>query len=405
VSKKHFLVIFLFVAFLFSLVPQTNALSSEKIKLGVWVTVFAPQKILYSQENADRMIEICRKSGINQIYLQIYRANKAYYDSNIADRKPFETMKASAGCDMVQYIIEQAKKNDIEVHAWINLLSLAQNENAKILKKYGKSILTLDQNGNPSSITGKAPDDFIREGQIFLEPGDWRVKEYLLDITEEITRKYPALAGLHLDYIRYPVAVPFAPGSRFNNPAISYGYSNVNIKKCIKLTGLDIKKATPSRETYQKWDDWRRSQVTGLVQAISINTRDLAPSIQISCAVCPSVERAYMITLQDWPKWISENLVDYVVTMNYSDDTRLMTLNARSGLLPELKDKVYIGIGAYLLKKKPEVIEDQLNILYGLKPGGIVIFSYDEVADISGLRSFLASTTTSRDRQLSSNDS
>ena len=234
-GKKHFLVIFLFITLLFGLIPQTNAFSSEKIKLGVWVTVFAPQKILYSQENADRMIEICRKSGINQIYLQIYRANKAYYDSNIADRKPFETMKASAGCDMVQYIIEQAKKNDIEVHAWINLLSLARNENAGILKKYGKSILTLDQNGNPSSITGKAPDDFIREGQIFLEPGDWRVKEYLLDITEEITRKYPALSGLHLDYIRYPVAVPFAPGSRFNNPAISYGYSDVNIKNASNL--------------------------------------------------------------------------------------------------------------------------------------------------------------------------
>ena len=127
--------------------------------------------------------------------------------------------------------------------------------------------------------------------------------------------------------------------------------------------------------------------------------------MQISCAVCPSVERAYMITLQDWPKWISENLVDYVVTMNYSDDTRLMTLNARSGLFPELKDKVYIGVGAYLLKKQPEVIEDQLTILYDLKPGGIVIFSYDEVADIEELRSFLASTATSRDRQLSSNDS
>ena len=369
------------------------------------MTVFAPEKPLYSKENADRMIEICRKSGIDHIYLQIYRANKAYYDSDIADRKPFEKMKLSAGLDPVQYIIDQSKKNGIEVHAWVNLLSLATNENAEILKRYGESILTLDQHGKLSFIPKDPSDNFIREGQLFLEPGDWRVKKYLVDITEEITSKYPGFTGLHLDYIRYPVAVPFAPGSRFDDYAISYGYSDVNIKKCIKLTGLDIKNADPTRENYQKWDNWRRSQVTGLVQAISENIRALQPGMKISCAVSPFVSRAYLVAFQDWTKSLSDGLVDYVVTMNYTDDARLMELNTRSGLFPDLRNNVYIGIGAYLLKKDPQAIKEQLNMLYDLDPGGIVIFSYDEIADSTELQDFLKNNATHRDRRLSSSDS
>jgi len=368
------------------------------------VTVFAPEKILYSKENTDHMIEICRKTGIDHIYLQIYRANKAYYDSDIADRKPFLEMKAAAGCDPVQYIIDRAKKNSIEVHAWVNLLSLAKNENAGILKKYGKGILTLDQHGDPSFVSNP-PDNFIREDQIFLEPGDWRVREYLVAITEEIASKYPGLAGLHLDYIRYPVAVPYAPGSRFNDPAISYGYSDVNIKKCIKFTGLNIKSANLSRENYQKWDDWRRDQVTGLLQVISENIRRLTPSMKISCAVAPSVPRAYLVSFQDWTKWLSRGLADHIVTMNYTDDTRLMTLNAHSASRPELKDNVYIGVGAYLLKESPDMIEEQLRVLYDLAPGGIVIFSYDEIAESKKLQDFMEKSTKSRSRQLSSTGS
>ena len=43
------------------------------------------------------------------------------------------------------------------------------------------------------------------------------------------------------------------------------------------------------------------------------------------------------------------------------------------------RDKVQIGMGAYLLRNKPDAFKEQLDSLYTLSPSGIVIFSYDDL--------------------------
>ena len=154
-------------------------------RLGVWITVFSPEEVLYSKDNIDRLIKTCSEIGINDIYLQVYRSDKAYYDSSITDRTSFEKMLAKAGEDPITYLLDQASGNNIKIHAWVNLLSLAQNKDATVLKKLGESALTKDQHGNPSMNMDKEKSQkslFILEDQLFLEPGDWRVRKYLSEI-------------------------------------------------------------------------------------------------------------------------------------------------------------------------------------------------------------------------------
>ena len=57
-----------------------------------------------------------------------------------------------------------------------------------ILKKYGSSILTLDQYLRGSKIDSNMEIDkyYLREDQIFLEPGDPKIEEYILTIINEI---------------------------------------------------------------------------------------------------------------------------------------------------------------------------------------------------------------------------
>ena len=68
--------------------------------------------------------------------------------------------------------------------------------------------------------------------------------------------------------------------------------------------------------------------------------------------------------------------------MDYTEDTHLMKLNAQSVLFPQFEGRIYIGIGAFLLKDKPEIIEEQIGYLREIAPGWIVIFSYDDVKDL-----------------------
>lgn len=373
-----------------STISKSFALTSKmktqnNFSKGVWVTVFSEKRAMYSREGVLSLIESCKKTGINEIYLQLYRAGQAYYDSQISDRTKYEEIvKEAGGIDTIDLLLREARKNDIKVFAWVNILSLAQNTKAPILTKYGNGVLTKDQYLRTSIKTEGANESdkyYLRDDQLFLEPGDPRVAEYLVSIANEIVDRYPLINGIHLDYVRYPHPVPFVPGSRFNKYGLTYGYGELNIKRFKEATKLDPLSAKDNDDISYKWDDWKREQVTNLVKKISKHTKGKSKDLLVSCAVMPSAERAYTIGFQDWPLWLDKEIVDYVVLMNYTRDDRLAEATVKSALAHNGKGKIFVGIGAFLLKNDPEIFLRQYAIIASLNPDGIVLFSYDEVPD------------------------
>lgn len=364
-------------------------------RLGVWVTVFTKENVTASEENIDKLVSVCKDTGINDIYLQVYRADKAYYDSRITDRTPYENMLKKCGTDPIDLLIKKAEKNDIKVHAWLNCLSIAQNKNANVITEFGDSILVVDQHGRtpfPDKKKDGLDKYYIRENQLFLNPSNENVREYIVSIAEEVIKRYPGLDGVHLDYIRYPAAVPFIPGSRFTSHGISYGYNPDSLISFKNSTGLDVKKMKYSRENYKMWDDWRRNQVTGLVRDISRKVKTLSPRAEISCTIVPSIERTYFTTLQDWTEWLKEGYVDTIIVMNYTDDSKLMKMNSEAILLPGLKDRIQMGVGAYLLENKPDTLKEQFAIVKEVSPAGMVIFSYDDISGNADIKRSLKKT-------------
>jgi uncharacterized lipoprotein YddW (UPF0748 family) len=367
--------------------------SATHPRVGVWVTVFSKENVLHSRENADKMLDVCEKSGITDIYLQVYRADKAYYDSKLTDRSAFETVLLSSGDDLIPYLIEEALSKGIRVHAWVNLLSLAHNHEANIIKRSGKEVLTYDQKGRTSmSSGGKDELDryYSRENQLFLEPGDWRVREYLGNIVTEILTKYPGFGGLHLDYIRYPTTTPYIPGARFTSHGVSYGYNRMNILNFRKATDLDPSLMDMNRENAFLWDEWRRDQVTRFAAYISGKAREIAPSAEISATIVPSVEKSYYSTFQDWTEWLDKKIVDNVVVMNYTDDIEIFKLYSSTLMIKNVSERIFIGIGAYLMNNNIPKVKEQIDHLKTLSSGGIVLFSYDDIADNTELQDFLA---------------
>ncbi|MBF0252779.1 MAG: family 10 glycosylhydrolase [Candidatus Omnitrophica bacterium] len=376
-NKFLFAVVFILIFFSF----ETSAVPTSP-QLGVWITVFSEGDVLYSKQSADTLIKTCKDNGINNIYLQIFRAGKAYYKSSYYDSKEYDKMFVSFGSDPINYIASECKKNNIKLHAWVNLLSVATNKNAQIIKDIGSSAVTLDNQGQTALMNDKKePLDmyYIRENQLFLEPGNLEVRNYLVKTVAEIAEKYPVFAGIHLDYVRYPSVVPFIPGSRFSTHGLTYGYTYRNLTAFQQTTGIDIKGPNLSRKDHLKWDNWRREKVTSLVEDISIKIKKINSKIILSCAVNPSPERAYTVYFQSWVYWLKENFIDEVVTMNYSDDSELVALNTDLSMIKGYEEKVFIGVGAFLLGKELDTLKDQLYTLKALKPAGIVIFSYDDI--------------------------
>lgn len=392
VLSAAFFLFFYVVSFSRSALPAEAA--EPETPKGLWVTCIGESNVLGSRQGIEKVVEFAKKTRIKALFVQVYRGDEAWFDSEIADASPFQRNREAVGTDSFRLLIELAHAEQIEVHAWINSLTLSKNREAKLLKEHGKTVLTKDQHKRPAMIPkGKKSllDRFyMREDQLFLEPGDPRVRTRIAGVVRELAQRYEALDGIHFDYIRYPASPPYLPGSRFNALGLSYGYGEENVKLFMSETSVDPYEVNWKFKESQAWDDWKRNQVTSILREAARGAREIKPDIKISCAVIPSFDRAYFAAYQDWVRWIEENIVDFVVLMNYSRDTHYVRLATKHALgLVEEPRFIRVGLGAFLVPDEPEVLDAQLQQCLTLRPGGLVLFDYDSIKKAAPLRAVL----------------
>ncbi|MCH7772525.1 MAG: family 10 glycosylhydrolase, partial [Bacteroidetes bacterium] len=247
--KKINPLIFMIILSVFLLPGNLTAdVQTNPTPTGLWITCIGDSNVLGSLEEMENVISFAKSAGFDRFFLQIYRGDEAWFDSQVADSSPFEKNRTALKTDSLRLFIQKAHAQGIEVHAWLNTLTLSKNRNAKLLKESGSKILTKDQhdrpalNMKPGAKKSLLDQFYMRENQLFLEPGDPSVRKRILNITNEIVQKYPEIDGLHYDYIRYPASPPYLPGSRFNKIGLSYGYGEENVRRYTSQTGLDPKK-------------------------------------------------------------------------------------------------------------------------------------------------------------------
>ncbi len=301
----------------------------------------------------------------------------------MADDTPAQNFIKKHNFDMLPYLIEKAHKNNIEVHGWFNILRIARNKNAPILKKLGSKILTRDSKLrnllNYPKFNFPPPDNkyyMMGDPGLWLDAGNIKVRKYILDMIKTFLLQYDDIDGIHLDFIRLPIAIPFAPGSRFKG--ISFGYGYESLKRFRESYGFDPLQSGLKRSQYQLWDNFRRKQITEIVKSIYENCSKKY-GFKLSAALRPHIERAYLVDCQDWPDWIENGYLDYAVIMNYTDDLKLFKYTALSNYsikeIAPKKTKIITGIGIYLLDD--EKMKKEISFLKKINADGICIFSYD----------------------------
>ncbi len=183
----------------------------------LFVSMIEDPQVLESREQIFKLIDFSKKARVKTLFVQIYRSNQSWFPSTVSDSRLYEKGLKSVAQDPFALLIEQAHKEGIAVHAWINLLSLGANKHSQILKKFGPDILTRNLEKK------RTLEDYKIDNQYFLEPGDGRVRETLDTLVSEIVRTYPTLDGIQFDYIRYPDWHP------------KYGYTKTNIERFKKF--------------------------------------------------------------------------------------------------------------------------------------------------------------------------
>ena len=304
---------------------------------GLFVSLIQDPPTLSSREAISKLVSDAKRVRAGILFVQIYRANQAWFPSKVGDNASYEAAFKTLEEDPFALLIREAHVAGIEVHAWLNVLTLSTNENAPLLKKYGPDILT--RNLEPKKMLA----DYKIDSQYFLEPGDPRVRKELITLVQEIVLAYPLLDGIQFDYIRYPDSHP------------RYGYTKANMERFKKSTGLKT-----IEEGSRVWNDWKRAQVTEVLKLLIQSARAVRPKIQVSATGCMSYTRALYEAFQDWPSWVNSGLVDFVTVMNYSADPEEYARgNAVARSKVAAAGKLYIGVPAYKLVKTPEVFNTE----------------------------------------------
>ena len=371
-------------------------LAPKSFEIGLWVQAEGANRTLDSAEKIKALVTRACTAGVTDIYAQVYRSGRAWFPTKLADDSPANR----AGQDPLALLIDLASRGEeygctIRVHAWINAFALARNKKAPIIRElgaeavlkdqYGRSLLEYPLSGKPAWTKGFG----METPGIFLDPGNPGVRGRIIDIAAQLVRNYPRLAGIHLDFIRYPYALPISPGSRFS-PRLDFGYNEASVARFERKTRNTAPRAGASvkRADTAAWDAWRRKQVTAAVRGVHETTRGLRKQVVVSAAVLPWAERAYLSAFQDWRGWLKSGFLDKAVVMNYTGDVHLAAQISRSALAARRvktpnprSPKVVIGLGAYLFTNNPAGVWHEWRAAQKAGADGVALFSYDQMVE------------------------
>lgn len=349
------------VIFLLCFATATISAQVERESRAVWVTTnfqldWPPNTYNIEEQKAAlrSIVADVKRKKLNTIYFQVRSNGTTMYRSNYEPISSYLTGQTGRdpGYDPLEYMIDLAHGNGIELHAWVNVMRcFSSNSNNKI--------------SHPDHLNNKHPDWIyeVRENgtvSYWVDPGLPEVRDYLVDLFLDLVYNYN-IDGLHLDFIRYP--------SRMYNDDFSYNlYGN----------GTDR-------------DQWRRDNITKFVEALHLNVKEVKPLVKIGATpigIYRNLKLAtglqgYSEVFQDSREWLNRGYIDYVVPQIYWSNLSNPKYEA---LVEDWRNSnpdknLIIGIAAY----KEEVVSElhqQVEIARKKNADGVAFFRYEHIKNL-----------------------
>ena len=183
------------------------------------------------------MLNNISEMGYNAMFFQVRPSADAFYKSNVFPWSKYLTgqngLAPADGFDPLTFLVEEAHRKGIEVHAWINPYRVTKTGD----EEYSAI--------SSSSPVKQHPEYVVKysDGNYYFNPGIPEVRKIVVDGAVEIVKNYQ-IDGIHMDDYFYP-GMSFDDAETYNK----YGKDFSNI------------------------GDWRRNNVDLLIQELNLNCR------------------------------------------------------------------------------------------------------------------------------------
>lgn len=329
-------------AYLYSIPSRT------KETRAVW---FRPPTTKYS---ISQSLDTMEKLGINLIFVETWwEGGLLYPDGTVSQRSEFR------GFDPLEYIIEEAHKRNIEVHAWLEVFFSGYKRPGEILEMHPDWACV----GIDGSIAVKSEED-----KYFIEPAHREARKFLIDMFVDMVERYD-LDGIHLDYIRYPQQNP-----------VAYGFSPYVKELFETTTGLEF----PTDQKHRNWQAFNRfkeEQVTSFVAELREAVLGVKP-VEISAAVFPGND-ALVNKNQNWPLWVDSGYLDFISLMLYSRSTATVDSWIQESLLSIGSKIPYYPALAAISIPEGDLLLEQTLLTHKYNLDGVAFFAWQHLTEES----------------------
>ncbi|WP_409521651.1 glycoside hydrolase family 10 protein, partial [Pantoea sp.] len=184
--------------------PAQHPVASQEPVRGVWLATVsrldwppvnsvnassAASRISQQQQALTDKLDKLKSLGINTVFFQVKPDGTALWPSKILPWSDMLTGKIGAdpGYDPLQFMLDEAHKRGMKVHAWFNPYRVSVNTKASTVAELNATLSL-----NPASVFVLHRDWIRTAGDRFvLDPGIPAVRDWITSIVAEVVSRYP----------------------------------------------------------------------------------------------------------------------------------------------------------------------------------------------------------------------
>ncbi len=297
----------------------------------------AAVRISQQQQALKDKLDKLKSLGINTVFFQVKPDATALWPSKILPWSDMLTGKIGEdpGYDPLQFMLDEAHKRGMKVHAWFNPYRVSTNITPGTVAALNRTLSL-----QPASVFVLHRDWIKTSGDRFvLDPGIPEVRDWITSIVAEVVSNY-AIDGVQFDDYFYTES----PGSTLNDSQTYRTYG----------------------QGYASKADWRRHNTEQLIEQVSRTIKQLKPGVEfgvspagvwrnISHDPAGSETRgaaAYDESYADTRLWVQKGLLDYIAPQIYWPFSRSaarydVLANWWANVVKPTNTRLYIGIALY----------------------------------------------------------
>ncbi len=302
---------------LIKLSAEVSVLSGLTVRVSMPETAAVWDDMRHSAKDPAGTADLLRSAGVTDVFLKAPRL--VWRDGHAG----FSSENDASALKRMRTVLNAYKERGLKVHAWIFAFS-PEGFSDEVWDEKCKS-------GENADYTGR------KAGEKWLDPASLRVREELAAVCcfYVLNNRFD---GVHLDYVRYTEHYSFGCiGKRWQKDfAAETGVIFTNW----------VKETAASEPLREKFFGYRTGCVSDALEYVREKLAEKAPECVLSAAVYGGYPQCVVSVGQDWRAWLENDLVDFVVPMDYTDKNSLFEKWVKSQIRSrEDGRRIFPGIG------------------------------------------------------------